>query len=326
MVVAGSVGMEGKNVWLERLQPHLTEWKIKDVVIVHHGELLWDWHDKAADRVGAVYSCTKSILSALIGIALAKGHIKSLEQYISDYFETIRHSTDKRKQAIKLKHLLTMTPGIHWPDFDKPYWSMKRNDDWISYILAQPMAHEPGEAFTYNSGGSHLLSAILTQATGMSAYEYAQRELFGKLDVRKPRWNSSAGISEGGAGLHLSSLDMAKFGQLYLQRGRWMGEQVLPESWVEQSTTVHHKGLLHYEPPIFGEYGYHWWLSAEEHNGAADLFFAKGYGGQYIFVIPPLDLVVVIRKEPEGKSGAIFSKKLLFEHLLAILPEKLSQQ
>lgn len=318
-MAVGSMEMDNNKRWMERLQPHLTEWKIKDIVVMEQGRLLWEWHDKAADRVGAIYSCTKSILSALIGIAIAQGHIGSLEQPISDYFESIRRSTDERKRAITLKHLLTMTPGLEWPDFDKPYWSMKRKEDWIAFILDQPMAHEPGEAFTYNSGGSHLLSAILTQATGLSAFDYAQRELFGRLEFRRPRWNSSGGISEGGAGLHLSSVDMAKFGQLYLQRGRWNGEQLLPEGWVEQSTAVHHKGLLHYEPPIFGEYGYHWWLSAEEHNGAADLFFAKGYGGQYIFVIPPLDLVAVIRKEPEGKSNAIYSKKLLFEHLLALL-------
>ncbi|MBW7477568.1 beta-lactamase family protein [Paenibacillus oenotherae] len=305
---------------------HLKQWKIKDVVLMQSGELLWEWHEKETDRVGAVYSCTKSILSALIGIALAQGRIESVEQPLSDYFEEIRLSADERKRAIKLKHLLTMTPGMDWPDFDKPYWSMKRREDWISYILAQPMAHEPGEAFTYNSGGSHLLSAVLTKATGMSAFEYAQRELFSKLGFRKPRWNSSGGISEGGAGLHLSSLDMAKFGQLYLQRGNWNGEQLLPESWVELSTKFHHKGLLHYEPPIFGEYGYHWWLSDKAHNGAADCFFAKGYGGQYIFVVPSMELVAAIRKEPEGKSKAMLSKKLFFEQILSVLPVRLPEQ
>ncbi|SDX52175.1 serine hydrolase [Paenibacillus sp. CF384] len=300
----------------DELRNHLETWKINDVVILRGGSLLWEWHDKNADRVSAIYSCTKSILSALIGIAIGHGHINSIDDPIADYFSSLAATNDQRKRSIRIKHLLSMTSGLEWPDFDKPYWTMKRADDWISFILSQPMAHEPGEAFAYNSGGSHLLSAILTQATGTSAYAYAEEHLFHKLGFRKPRWNSHDGIYEGGAGLHMTSRDMANFGQLYLQGGLWEGEQVIPRSWVETSTSVHHKGLAHYEPPIFGEYGYHWWISTEAHNGVVDYCFAKGYGGQYIFIVPSYDLVAAIRKEPEGKSSAMAAKELLFQHIL----------
>ncbi|MBP3963313.1 serine hydrolase domain-containing protein [Paenibacillus lignilyticus] len=305
----------GEALYTEELRSHLETWKIHDVVILRGGELLWEWHDKNIDRVGAIYSCTKSILSALIGIAIEQGHMIGIEEPVTDFFP-LAAADDERKHAIRIKHLLSMTSGLEWPDFDKPYWKMKRTNDWITFVLSQPMAHAPGEAFAYNSGGSHLLSAILTKATGQSTYAYAEEHLFQKLGFRKPRWNSHDGIYEGGAGLHLTSGDMAKFGQLYLQGGLWNGEQVIPRSWVETSTTIHHKGLAHYEPPIFGEYGYHWWISTEAHNGVVDYCFAKGYGGQYIFIVPSYDLVAAIRKEPEGKSSAMAAKQLLFRHIL----------
>jgi CubicO group peptidase (beta-lactamase class C family) len=315
----GSKGFDclGSSQLLDDFQ----SWKIKDIVIVHKGETAWRWHDNQTDRVGAVYSCTKSLLSALIGIAVGQGYIGGLDQPISEYFPELEDDADRRKRAIQIKHLLTMTPGFDWPDFDKPYWKMKRTSDWVRFVLDRPMAHEPGEVFTYNSGGSHLLSAILTKATGMPVYEFARERLFDKLGFRKPRWNSFGGVYEGGAGLHLSTQDMAKFGLLYLQRGQWKGEQLIPSSWVESSTTMRHKGLLHYEPPIFGAYGYHWWISPKEHNGKVDCYFAKGYGGQYIFVVPELELVAAIRKEPEGKNNAIFSKMLLMEHIIPNAPK-----
>ncbi|UVI27471.1 serine hydrolase domain-containing protein [Paenibacillus spongiae] len=304
---------------LEERIPEYRSWKIKDIVLVQHGVQAWEWHDGQDDRVGAVYSCTKSILSALIGIAIKRGEIDDVEQPISEYFMQIHRDKDSRKKAIRIKHLLTMTPGFDWPEFDKPYWAMKRAEEAVRFVLDRPMAHDPGEAFTYNSGGSYLLSAILSQATGMPVYDYADMHLFRKLNFRKPRWNSLHGIHEGGAGLHLASRDMAKFGLLYLQGGAWNGEQIIPEAWVSDSTSMHHKGYLHYEPPIFGAYGYHWWISSKEHNGAVDLYFAKGYGGQYIFVIPERQIVAAVRKEPTGKSDAIYAKRLLFEDILPAL-------
>ncbi|TYP79445.1 serine hydrolase domain-containing protein [Paenibacillus methanolicus] len=311
-------GFAGRR--LEDLQAACAAWKIKDVVVVKDGQLALDVHESGQDRLGAIYSCTKSVLSALIGIALARGEIGSLDDAALDYFEDIRLADDDpRKRDIRIRHLLTMTPGFDWPEFDKPYWAMKRTGDWVQYVWERPIGHVPGEVFTYNSGGSHLLSAILSKATGMSVYEYADLHLFRKLGFRKPRWNESGGVHEGGAGMHLTSRDMARFGLLYLNGGRWAGEQVVPESWVRESLQTHHKGFSHYEPPIFGAYGYHWWVSPQAHNGHIDCYFAKGYGGQYIFVVPELELVAALRKEPTDKSEAIYAKKLLFEHVLPVM-------
>ncbi|GGD63243.1 hypothetical protein GCM10010911_21280 [Paenibacillus nasutitermitis] len=268
-----------------------------------------------------MYSLTKSILSALIGIAIGEGHIQNVKQPIADYFPALATAADPRKRSILVEHLLTMTPGLDWPDFDKPYWKMKRTPDWVSFILNQPMAHTPGEAFTYNSGGSHLLSAILAKTTGESVYDYAKRHLFDKLGFTRPRWNSSAGIHEGGAGLHLRAQDMATFGQLFLQKGNWNGQQLVPAEWVANSTSIHNPGLHQYEPPIFGEYGYHWWVTPED-GTIPGHYFAKGYGGQYLFVMPELALVAAIRKEPEGKSRAICSKQLFYEWIIPLARER----
>ncbi|MBM7563295.1 serine hydrolase domain-containing protein [Paenibacillus sacheonensis] len=300
----------------DELLGKLREWSIKDVVVLRDGEPLWIWHEKGGDRLGAVYSATKSFVSALIGIAIDRGDLPSIDEPASTYFPALAEAADERYGRITLRHLLTMTSGLDWPDFDKPYWQMRRCDDWIGFILAQPMAHEPGGAFAYNSGGSHLLSAILAQVTGGTTYAYAQEMLFGKLGFKKPRWNSSQGIHEGGTGLHLTVSDMAKFGQLYMQGGEWEGNRIVSQAWVRASTTTHHKGLQHYDPPIFGTYGYHWWVSNAAHNGTVDCYFAEGYGGQFIFVVPTLSLVAAIRKEPEGKPSAMYAKRLLFEHIV----------
>lgn len=313
-----SFGLAGER--LEALQSACQAWKIKDVVVVKDGRFALDYHESGQDRLGSIYSCTKSILSALIGIALERGEIGSLEDAALDYFDDIQLTDDDpRKREIRIRHLLTMTPGFDWPEFDKPYWAMKRTGDWIRYVWERPIGHVPGEVFTYNSGGSHLLAAILRKATGQSVYDYADHHLFRKLGFRKPRWNESAGVHEGGAGMHMTSRDMARFGLLYLNGGRWADEQVVPESWVLESLKPHHKGFSHYEPPIFGAYGYHWWVSPQTHNGHIDCHFAKGYGGQYIFIVPELQLVAALRKEPTDKSEAIFAKKLLFEHLLPVM-------
>ncbi|MBB3113485.1 CubicO group peptidase (beta-lactamase class C family) [Paenibacillus phyllosphaerae] len=319
------VGLDDKRI--ARHIPEWTAWKVKDVVLLKGDRLLIDYHESGSDRVGAVYSVTKSILSALIGIAIDRGELGTLHDSVSIYFPEHEDviDLDPRKRDIQIRHLLAMTPGFDWPEFDKPYWAMKRTDDWVRYVWERPMGHVPGEVFTYNSGGSHLLSALLRRVTGRDVYDYAEEHLFRKLSFRKPRWNHAGGVHEGGAGLHLSVRDMAKFGQLYLRGGRWGDEQVLPADWVAQSTKMHHKGFSHYEPPIFGAYGYHWWISSKEHNGEVDCFFAKGYGGQYIFVVPEVDLVAAIRKEPTDKSEAIYSKRVLFEHLLpAIIDGRLA--
>lgn len=292
------------------------EWKLKAFLVYKKGELLGEWYEDGKDTVGPLYSCTKSILSALIGIALHRGDIKSLDQPISDFLNCDSMVNPEAGERITIRHLLTMTPGFDWPDFDKPYKALRASQDPVIFALSPPIIHTPGQAFTYNSGGSHLLSAILTKATGMTALQYAKDRLFRKLGFRAARWSERNGISEGGTGLSLYSQDLAKVGQLYFQDGYWEGEQLMQDGWVQESTGQSHRALLHYEPPIYGGYGYHWWVSPKDHNGCADCYFAFGHGGQYLMNIPSLGMTIVIRKKITKRNDAIWSRRFIFEYLV----------
>ncbi len=300
---------------LEAWSRQLTEWKMKSVIVLQGQQFIAEWHDRGSDRVGPLYSCTKSILSALIGVALDKGFLTSVDQPITEYLEHPVEISDALSE-ITIKHLLTMTPGFDWPDFDKPYKTFKQAADPVRFVFEQPLISEPGTAFTYNSGGSHLLSAILTKATGKTALQFAKEHLFDSLQFRSARWMERAGVNEGGTGLFLYGRDLAKFGLLFAMNGRWDDKQLLSSEWVQQSTKLHHRGLLQYEPPIYGGYGFHWWHSPESHNGHVDCYFAFGHGGQYLLISPELELVIVIRKEVTKRNDAILSRNLIFEHII----------
>ncbi|GKU78798.1 serine hydrolase [Paenibacillus sp. L3-i20] len=293
----------------------LNEWKIKTVIVKKKSELLDEWYQSGEDEAGPLYSCTKSVLSALIGIAIDRGELTSLDQKMA-HILNCRSIVGDVGENITIKDLLTMTPGFDWPDFDKPYKELRASQDPITFALQQPIIHEPGQSFTYNSGGSHLLSAILTKVTGMSALEYGKRHLFEPMQFQFARWSERNGISEGGTGLSLYGQDLAKIGSLYIQDGVWEGKQLLSRDWTRESTRLHHRGLLNYEPPIYGGYGYHWWCSPAEHNDYADCYFAFGHGGQYLLMIPSLEIVIVIRKQITKRNDAIYARKLIFEHLV----------
>ncbi|MCM3625827.1 beta-lactamase family protein [Paenibacillus glycanilyticus] len=294
---------------LEEIMEWLEPWKMTSVMILRDDAIAWEWHAKGEDTVGPLLSCTKSLLSGLVGIAISEGDIRSVDQPVADYFDGIAD------RSIHIKHLLTMTSGWDWPDFDKPYNAMKKSADPIRFVLERPIISDPGNAYLYNSGGSHLLSAILTAATGQSALDYATSRLFQPMGFRQAKWTSHKGINEGGTGLQLYGRDLAKLGLLYLREGDWFGRELIPSSWIQESTKKHHRGLLHYEPPIYGAYGYHWWQSSVEHNGAFDCYFAFGHGGQYLLVAPEERLVIVVRKALAGRNEAVKSRNLIFDHI-----------
>lgn len=300
---------------VEALHELMIAWKMKSVIVLEGNQIVREWYDQGKDTIGPLYSCTKSVISALFGIALDKGYLPSIEQPITQYVEYPSALAEELGE-IQIKHLLTMTPGFDWPDFDKPYKAMRAAADPIRFVLEQPIISEPGTAFTYNSGGSHLLSAILTKATGMSAIQFAKEHLFQPLGFRSARWSEQNGVNEGGTGLYLFGRDLAKLGALFAQNGRWGSGQLISSDWVQQSTKLHHRGLLHYEPPIYGGYGYHWWHSPVSQNGIVDSYFAFGHGGQYLMVVPDLNLVIVIRKRITKRNDAILSRQLIFEHII----------
>ena len=233
-----------------------------------------------------LYSTTKSITSILIGIAIEMGFIEDVDQPVIDFFPNRQiRNLDARKRRMTLEHLLTMTSGLEWegPDDMHHSWGAGiRSGDPVQYALDRPMAHEPGEVFYYNGGCSHLLSAILTEATGMSTLDFAQEHLFGPLDILRVIWpRDPNGVYYGGQDIHLTPHAMAKIGQLFLNGGLWEDERIVPAEWVAASWQPH-------TVTWSGTYGYQWW-----HYPESGVFYASGAFEQRILVIPNYDMVVV---------------------------------
>ena len=231
-------------------------------------------------------SCTKSFVSALVGMAAGEGYIKSVDDKVLDYFPDMNiANVDQRKQDLRIRNLLTMTTGLDW-DFSNNVSTnqMMQSQNWTQFTLDQPMKENPGQTFNYCNGASHLLSAIVQKTTGKSLAELAA-EKFGLMGIKDMYWSSSPeNVSSGYTGLYVLPDDAAKFGYLYLKKGNWNGKQLIPEKWVEESTKMQVKADWN---PILPGYGYMWWIN--RFGGYA----AFGQGGDYIFVVPKLDLVVV---------------------------------
>lgn len=271
---------------------------IDSISIVRNGYLVFDEYPGTVydvDRKHIIHSCTKSFTSALVGIALAEGYIDGVDSKLVDLLPNkTMANLDERKQAITLEHLLTMTAGLEWDEWTEPYnsplnshYQMWFASDSVQYILDLPMEYDPGEAWTYNSGASHLLGAIVAEATGTSLFDYAVEKLFTPLgisshDIYWPIDNQ--GYYRASGGVEMLPQDMAKFGYLYLNNGTWDGEQIIPFDWVQQSATT----LVSFDD--FSGYSYQWWTYP---SLIADVYSANGFAGQYIFVVPSLDMVVV---------------------------------
>ncbi|MCK5220930.1 MAG: serine hydrolase [Candidatus Aminicenantes bacterium] len=245
------------------------------------------------------YSVAKSFISALIGISISENYITGINNKVFNYFPAWdSDGIDPRKKNISIKHLLTMSSGLEWNEANY-YTDISRNDvfimveenDYIQYVLDKPSEFEPGTIWRYSSGDSMLLSGIIQQSTGMTAYQYAMGNLFGPIGISGVTWESDrAGHTVGGWGINATVREYAKFGYLYLNSGEWDGLQIVPESWVEQSKTPVTSNIDYY--------GFQGWLATalQGFNNSdipSDLFLAWGIFTQQIFVIPSLDLVIV---------------------------------
>jgi CubicO group peptidase (beta-lactamase class C family) len=282
---------------------------VHSVQLVRRGRLVLDayFHPYDGKTRHDVASVTKSITSTLVGLAIERGHIRDVEQPVLDFFPehpTAQMETRKRKQT--LQHLLTMQSG--WDCGLEPnearLFEMRRQADWKRFMLDLPMVTEPGTRWAYCSGNCHVLSVILKQATGMSALDFARRELFEPLAIRDVEWTADpAGNSHGWGDLQMHPRDMAKLGQLFLQRGRWNERQVLRNAWIAAATRAHAKTTNE------DHYGYYWWVKGSDFPG---MFEAVGRGGQRIIVWPAKELVLVFTGggfEP-GDLGAFILKSL----------------
>ena len=277
----------------------IDSYPINAEVIVKDGVIVDEYYKDGYDQnsVFTLQSTSKSVTSALIGIAIDKGYIPSVNEPISTYFPQILESGSEYKSQITIWNLLTHTTGLNASDTVN--WNeWLASDNWVNYVLERPATSRPGTVFSYFTGNTHLLSAIIQQATGKTAYEFGEEYLFDPLDMDSVECSTDPqGISDGGNGFAMNVYDMAKFGELYLNNGNWNGEQIISEQWVKDSTTLQFD-----RSSGSADYGYQWWVRTfGENNHPA--YFAQGHYGQYIFVVPDLDLVVAITSHYEGSTS-----------------------
>src|SRR5271165_4227281 len=241
-------------------------------------------------------SVSKSVTSATIGIAIARGDFKaSLDTPVLQYFDvkSVRN-VDERKRRMTLRHVLTMTTGLDWDEdvaYDDPRNGSSRMEatrDWVRFVIDQPMANEPGSTFAYSSGATELLAHIFKRETGQDIEIYARRHLFAPLGIRHYHWKRTPlGVVDTEGGLYLSARDLAKIGYLYLSGGVWDGQRLLSEQWIANSMAPHVSLAADWK------YGYQWWL-APYGEGPRYAWAARGIGGQLLLVFPQDELLAVL--------------------------------
>jgi CubicO group peptidase (beta-lactamase class C family) len=275
---------------------------IRSMLVVRNGYLVAEhyFHGFDTNQTASVQSVTKSVVSALVGIALRDGYVDSVHQKILDFFPEYSPDglSDSRKADITIHHLLTMASGFAADSVLNPYFFY--STDWIATAMEVDLVSDPGEAFHYSSYAVHLLSALLSRASGMPVLDFARQKLFQHIAVEGEFWLlDPQGIPFGGGGLYLTTREMANFGALYLEEGLRYGKQVLPMEWVETSLEPHREELGEWGVLENMGYGYLWWSGT---LGGHSARLAIGYGGQFIILFPALEMMVVVRSDPSSQS------------------------
>jgi len=303
---------DDKLVFEEYFQGHQWQWDAP----YHHGENVnWD-----RTMIHNIMSASKSVTSALIGIAIDKGFIESVHQPIFDYLPDHQNLSEGGKDKITIEHLLTMTSGLKWREWSAPYSSGEnpaigiwfQDKDPITYILEKPLLDAPGTEFNYSTGNMIVLGEIIRNATTMTIDDFSQEYLFKPLGIDSFEWAVKYENGVDANNLKITPRSMIKFGATFLNKGIWNGQRIIPEKWIEKSATDFpgNQGIN-----IPGEasgrmgYSYSWWTKTYYKNGKrVHMYAASGFGGQHIMVLPELKTVVVftggnyLTKRPPFKS------------------------
>ncbi len=285
---------------------------IHSVLIVKTGKLVFEEYFSGIDRRGRqidydhdtlheLHSVTKSVNSLLIGIATDQGHIGSVDAKALDFFPEYENpASDADKSEISLRDLLVMRSGLKWDESTYPYTdsrndhsAMNESTDQVHFVLSRPLVGEPGNQSQYNSGVSIVIGDILRKATGLHADDFAQKHLFEPLGITEYWWHRyPSGVVQTGGGLRLRPRDMAKIGQLFLNGGKWGEEQIVSNEWIYDSKQYNRDWKADF--PRSTGYGYQWWLTNQIESGkVVPIVSANGRGGQYIFIMPSLQMVTV---------------------------------
>jgi CubicO group peptidase (beta-lactamase class C family) len=275
-------------------------------MLLRHGKVIAEawWQPESAEKPHILHSLSKSFTSTAVGLAIAGGKL-NLDDHVLQFFpDSVPDDPSDNLKTLTVRDLLTMTGGHDTePKAEKSGPSVKT-------FLAHPFVHKPGTHFQYNTMGTYTLSAIVTKVTGQTVLDYLKPRLFEPLGIEDPRWDaSSEGNSLGGYGLYLRTEDIAKFGQLYLQKGKWNGRQLIPESWVEQATRRQvpndQEGHSKMGPDWQQGYGFQFWRC--RHNA----YRGDGANGQLCVVMPDKDAVVAVTAdtgEMQGELNVIWDK------------------
>lgn len=317
-----AVGIDEKPINdLLNLLSKPNEYDIDSLLVVKDGKLVFETYypgeDGAlTDRLSFIRknfnrdtkhclaSSTKSVTSIMFGIAVDKGKISDLDESMFASFPEYASLRNVLKDQVTLRDMLTMTSGLAWDENSYPYTDSRNNilqmafsPDPVRYELEKPIVTKPGESWFYNSGTVNLLGAVINRKTGTPLAEYAAENLFKPLGITDYRWQSfqnAPDIAFASSFLHLRPRDMAKIGQLFLQQGMWDGKQVVSAQWVKESTDASIRVPVDYGPAFQNTgYGYLWWRGVFT-RGHTSAFYSAGFGGQFIFVMPSINTVVVM--------------------------------
>ena len=291
---------------------------IRGLVITRNGYIVKEsyWAYYTENTTHQIFSATKSFTGTLIGIALKEGFLDNVSQRVLDFFpEMTIENMDNRKGNMTIEHVLTMTTGLDWNEwnisYDDPsnmYQQMFNSPNPIQFFLNLPTVYDPGTHWVYTTGASHLLSAIITRATHMTTREFAEQYLFEPLNATIGGWNTDPqGINNGGTQLFVTTRTMAKLGLLYLNKGTWAGQEILTEDYVTEASS------FQVSTHLDSDYGYQWWIDTEH-----DVFSAQGSEGQYIFVAPEYNIVVAItaRADEPGEDISDFILQFISNSIL----------
>jgi CubicO group peptidase (beta-lactamase class C family) len=285
---------------------------VHSFMLVRHGAVVAEqwWSPGVPDVAAEIWSVSKSFTSTAVGLVIAESRLALTDRVVELLSDETPERIDDQLAHLTVRDLLTMTTGHaveSLPDDERTITSR-----WAQHILAEPLEFEPGTHFQYNSGASYLLSAIVQTVTGEPLLDYLTPRLFEPLGIQNPAWLvSPQGINTGGWGLRLRTEDLAKFGQLLLQRGQWMGRTLLPSEWVDEATTRQASNGDSHEPDDWRQgYGYQFWRCR---HGA---YRADGMLGQFCVVMPEQDAVVVLTGDVDDMAAEL---NLVWKHVLPAL-------
>lgn len=277
---------------------------INSVLVIRYGRLVHEQYiGKTPSQSHSLQSVTKSVTSLLFGIAAEGKAGAAVSRPVVELFSRYPAiaNMDDAKRALTIRHLLTMRTGMDF--WEQPYAGSpletlnNSSGDWTKLVLDRPMTAPPGSRWAYNSGAAILMCGVIRELTGESPQDFARRELFGRIGVTSDSWFTSPydRLPHCGGGLNLTPADLARVGYLVLRKGKWSGQQVVSEGWLTESTQPVSSGSDLFFASYGAKYGYFWWLFPRARGGSdASIITASGSGGQWLFVVPSLDLVVVV--------------------------------